>query len=87
MLSTFGLPSPRKNWLFLSVRTTSLSTVNWTLRQKALCSSGVMESLWGRQSTVLRSAMELGYPGVQGPGVTAHSRKQASALLNSNLCC
>lgn len=45
MLSTLGLPSPRKNWLLLSVRTTSLSTVNCTFRQKALCSSGVMESL------------------------------------------
>lgn len=45
MLSTLGLPSPRKNWLLRSVRTTSLSTVNCTLRQKALCSSGVMESL------------------------------------------
>lgn len=45
MLSTFGLSSPRKNWLLRSVRTTSLSTVNCTLRQNALCSSGVMESL------------------------------------------
>lgn len=46
MLSTLGLPSPRKNWLLRSVRTTSLSTVNCTFRQKALCSSGVMESLF-----------------------------------------
>ena len=45
MLSTCGLPSPRKNWVLRSVRTTSLSTVNCTFRQKALCSSGVMESL------------------------------------------
>lgn len=45
MLSTFGLSSPRKNWLLRSVRTTSLSTVNCTSRQNALCSSGVMESL------------------------------------------
>lgn len=45
MLSTLGLSSPRKNWLLRSVRTTSLSTVNCTFRQKALCSSGVMESL------------------------------------------
>lgn len=45
MLSTLGLPSPRKNWLLRSVLTTSLSTTNCTLRQKARCSSGVMESL------------------------------------------
>lgn len=45
MLSTLGLPSPRKNWLLRSVLTTSLSTTNCTLRQNARCSSGVMESL------------------------------------------
>lgn len=47
MLSTLGLPSPRKNWLLRSVLTTSLSTTNCTLRQNARCSSGVMESLAG----------------------------------------
>lgn len=52
MLSTLGLSSPRKNWLFRSVRTTSLSTVNCTLRQNALCSSGVMESLCGANHRV-----------------------------------
>lgn len=45
MVSTLGLPSPRKNWLLRSVLTTSLSTVNCTWRQKSFCSSGLMDSL------------------------------------------
>lgn len=49
MVSTLGLSSPRKNWLLRSVRTTSLSTVNCTLRQNSLCSSGVIVSLETKQ--------------------------------------
>lgn len=45
MISTLGLFSPLKKWLLRSVRTTSLSTVNWTFLQNSLCSSGLMDSL------------------------------------------
>lgn len=51
MVSTLGLPSPRKNWLLRSVLTTSLSTVNCTWRQKSFCSSGLMDSLQTSNST------------------------------------
>ena len=86
MLSTLGLPSPRKNWLLLSVRTTSLSTVNCTFRQKALCSSGVMESLARSREPAGRSASVPPAPGHQGRPFPPRSKMGAGVAGQPSSC-
>lgn len=66
MISTLGLFSPLKKALLRSVRTTSLSTVNWTFLQNSLCSSGLMHSLdsgvegrGGRREEIMEEIMAI----------------------------